>query len=224
MRRLILLLTVMAATLVVASGLALAVNKVGTNGPDTLRGTNGDDNLFGKGGDDDIFGLGGRDNLLGGPGRDNVLGGNEERPLGGDKNLAGGPGNDRVIGGNGSDDLVGDSGNDLVDGGAGSDDITGGNGNDYLVDGPFDETSRDSLSGGDGNDVLDVINRPATRDFVTCGSGFDRVFADSKDVVAPDCERVAVGLAAAEELYQQLEESGFLGSIFGGLPPFPGEE
>ena len=38
MRRVILLLTLMAATLVVASGVALAVNKIGTNGPDTLRG------------------------------------------------------------------------------------------------------------------------------------------------------------------------------------------
>jgi Ca2+-binding RTX toxin-like protein len=29
---------------------ALAVNKIGTNGPDTLRGTNGDDNLLGGAG------------------------------------------------------------------------------------------------------------------------------------------------------------------------------
>jgi hypothetical protein len=36
MRRVILLLTMMAATLVVASGVALAVNKIGTNGPDTF--------------------------------------------------------------------------------------------------------------------------------------------------------------------------------------------
>ena len=79
MRRLILLLTVMAATLVVASGVALAVNKVGTNGPDTLRGTNGDDNLVGLGGNDDLFGLGGSDNLVGGEGKDWVLGGNERR-------------------------------------------------------------------------------------------------------------------------------------------------
>ncbi len=50
MRRVILLLTVMAATLVLASGLAWAVNKVGTNGPDTLRGTNEADNLLGRGG------------------------------------------------------------------------------------------------------------------------------------------------------------------------------
>jgi hypothetical protein len=50
MRRTILLLATMALTLLVASGVALAVNKIGTNGPDTLRGTDGDDNLLGKGG------------------------------------------------------------------------------------------------------------------------------------------------------------------------------
>jgi parallel beta-helix repeat protein len=39
MRRLVLLLTAVAATLVVASGVALAVTKIGTDGPDTLHGT-----------------------------------------------------------------------------------------------------------------------------------------------------------------------------------------
>src|SRR5688572_11496253 len=39
MRRAMLLLAVMAATLVVASGMALAVTKIGTDGPDTLKGT-----------------------------------------------------------------------------------------------------------------------------------------------------------------------------------------
>ena len=58
-------MTVMAATLVVASGVALAVNRIGTSGPDTVRGTNRFDNLIGRGGNDDLFGLGGRDNLLG---------------------------------------------------------------------------------------------------------------------------------------------------------------
>jgi Ca2+-binding RTX toxin-like protein len=221
MQRVILLLTAMAATLVVASGLALAVTKVGTNGPDTLRGTNGDDNLVGRGGNDDLFGLGGNDALVGGEGKDWVLGGNERRPLGGDKNLAGGPGNDGVLGGEGSDDLVGDSGNDLVDGDRDSDDITGDGGADLLFDGPFRETSEDRLSGGDGNDVFFVDNRPATRDFVTCGSGFDRVGADTKDVVAPDCERVAVGGAAIQELGEELEEEMFFETFFEGLAPFP---
>ena len=41
------MLALVAATLVVASGMALAVNELGTNGPDTLKGTNGADNLLG---------------------------------------------------------------------------------------------------------------------------------------------------------------------------------
>jgi hypothetical protein len=70
--------------------------------------------------------------------------------------------------------------------------------------------------------VLDLINKPAKRDVVTCGGGFDRVLADTEDVIAPDCEKVAVGLAAARELDQQIEESGFYDRIFEGLALFPG--
>jgi hypothetical protein len=72
-RRLILLLTAMAVMLVVASGVALALNKIGTNGAGTLTGTNKGDNLLGKGGNDDLYGLGGTDNLIGGPGKDFVF-------------------------------------------------------------------------------------------------------------------------------------------------------
>jgi hypothetical protein len=206
MRRVILLLAVMAATLVVASGVALAVNKVGTNGPDTLRGTNGDDNLVGLGGNDDLFGLGGRDNLLGGEGKDWVLGGNERgRPGGGDKNLAGGPGNDVVFGGKGSDKVVGDAGND------------------YLIDGPTREFSLDRLSGGDGNDVFLVENVPAVKDIVTCGGGFDRVLADTEDVVAPDCERVVIVHGSRDEVRQQRREffRSIPESFWEGLAPPP---
>ena len=52
MRRTIVLMATMALTLLVASGVALAVTKIGTDGPDTLRGTNGADQLVGKGGND----------------------------------------------------------------------------------------------------------------------------------------------------------------------------
>jgi len=45
--------------------------------------------------------------------------------------------------------------------------------------------------GGDGNEVVGVFNDPAFRDVVTCGRGFDRVFADKKDTIARDCERMA---------------------------------
>jgi Ca2+-binding RTX toxin-like protein len=224
MRRAILLVAMMAVSLVVASGVALAVNKVGTNGPDTLRGTNGADNLIGKGGNDVLFALGGRDNLLGGEGKDWVVGGTARRLQGGDKNLVGGPGNDGVVGGIGSDNALGGSGNDYVDGFRGSDNISGGDGNDLLQDGPFRETAKDTLSGGDGDDVYLVYNRPAARDVVTCSGGFDRVAADTKDVVSDDCERVVVDSAAgpvAHQLYQELEESGYFENFFEGLAPFP---
>ena len=221
MRRVVLLMAAMALALLLSSGVALAVNKIGTNGPNTLRGTNGADNLLGKGGNDVLFGLGGRDNLLGGAGKDWVLGGNERRPQGGDKNLVGGPGNDGVLGGRGSDNLTSNSGNDFVDGGPGADNIVGGDGTDYLLDGERRGGATDIITGGDGNDVIGPFNKPAKRDVVTCGGGFDRVAADTEDLVAPDCERVAVGSAAAEKLDQQLEESGFFETFFGGLAPSP---
>src|SRR5829696_4944260 len=70
MRRTILLLATMALTLLVASGVALAVIRIGTDGPDTLRGTKGSDQLLGKGGSDRINGRAGTDSILGGAGDD----------------------------------------------------------------------------------------------------------------------------------------------------------
>jgi Ca2+-binding RTX toxin-like protein len=221
MRRVGMLLAAMALALVLTSGVAWAVNEVGTNGPDTLRGTNRADNLLGLGGNDALFGLGGRDNLVGGPGKDWVLGGNERRPQGGDKNLLGEAGNDGVLGGRGSDNMVGGSGNDLLDGFRGSDRMVGDRGNDLLIDGPEREASKDTLLGGPGNDLLGAFNSPAFKDVVVCGRGFDRVTADRKDVVADDCEVVAVGPAEREELLEVLDETGIEERIFEGLAPFP---
>lgn len=198
MRRIALILVMTTVLVVAAGGVALAVSRVGTDGPDVLRGTDGNDSLLGLGGQDDLFGRGGSDNLLGGPGKDNVLGGDERRPRGGDKNLAGGPDNDAVFGGQGSDNLLGEDGNDL------------------LVDGNLRESSRDKAVGGDGGDVIDVVNRPAVKDVVVCGKGLDRVLADSKDAVAPDCERVFVGVDAVDEFERSIPRS-----FFRGLPPDP---
>jgi hypothetical protein len=206
MKRVLVLLTVMAVTLVVASGVAWAVNIVGTNGPDTLTGTNGDDNLVGIGGDDVLFSLDGRDHLLGGPGKDFVFGGDElDRLLGGDKKLVGGPDNDIVVGGSGSDGVLGNAGND------------------FLIDGPDEEFSLDKLSGGNGDDVFLVQNVPAAKDMVTCGGGFDRVLADSEDVVAPNCEEVRIVQGTLEEVLEQEEEffASIPPSFFEGLPPPP---
>ena len=148
--------------------------KIGTDGPDTLRGTNKADNLIGKGGNDVLFALAGRDNLLGGPGKDCLLCVTENRFFAGDKILLGGPGND------------------LVWAGKGSDTVAGGEGNDLLPDDGVSEFSKDRFSGGPGDDVIDVMHHRSARDLVVCGSGFDRVLVDSNDVVAPDCEKVVV--------------------------------
>jgi Ca2+-binding RTX toxin-like protein len=172
-RRVALVLTVMALALLLASGAAWAVTKVGTNGPDTLRGTNGSDTLIGRGGSDLMLAFGGFDTLAGGPGNDEMLGGSHTRPFGGSKVMTGGPGDDFLGGGLGVDTLAGQGGADL------------------LVDGPPREFSQDTLSGGTGNDTFVVDNRPAARDIVSCGPGFDVVeAADSKDIVGRDCERV----------------------------------
>ena len=205
MRRTVLLVAVVAACLVMASGVALAVNRVGTEGSDVLRGTDGNDNLVGLGGQDDLFGKGGSDNLVGGDGKDNVLGGDERRPGGGDKNLDGGANNDVVLGGRGSDNIV------------------GGEGNDLLIDGNLRESSRDNVAGGDGNDVIDVSHRPAVKDVVVCGDGFDRVLADRKDTVARDCERVKIVRGSREEVFEQAEAffESIPRSFFRGLPPDP---
>lgn len=109
MRRTILLLAVMAATLVLGSGMALAVTKVGTDGPDRLIGTDEEDNLLGLGdGDylegraaaDDLKGGGGEDEARGGDGRDFIVGGR------GNDILRGGPGNDHIEADDGFQDLI----------------------------------------------------------------------------------------------------------------------
>src|SRR5215210_8164014 len=197
MRRTMLLLATMALTLLVASGMALAVTRIGTDGPDTLRGTKGDDNLIGQGGNDTLLSLAGDDTLLGGPGKDVVNGGSLAEPLGGNKNLVGG------------------EGNDVVQGGLGSDNVLGGEGNDFMLGGEFEPPAvKDILSAGDGNEVIDVLNKPAGKDVVTCGGGFDRVLADSKDVMSPDCEKVFMGPAAADRFFNSIPQS-----FIEGLPP-----
>jgi Ca2+-binding RTX toxin-like protein len=197
MRRVVLVLATTALAILLAGGVALAVTKVGTNGPDTLKGTNGADNLLGKGGNDVLYAFGGKDNLLGAQGKDWVLGGNEQRPSGGVKTLVGGPGNDVIATGLGSGNSV------------------GGAGNDFLFEEKTRGLSTDTYSGDPGNDVFLVNNKPANKDVVACGSGFDRVLVDSKDVVASDCEQVSMNLSDRKFLETVPQ------SFFEGLPPPP---
>jgi hypothetical protein len=54
---------------------------------------------------------------------------------------------------------------------------------------------------------------PRGKDFLSCGSGFDRVMADRTDVIAPDCERVFFGRRHIDEFLDSIPES-----FWEGLP------
>jgi Ca2+-binding RTX toxin-like protein len=202
MRRTIVLLASMALILLVASGVALAANKIGTSGRDILEGTNGHDNLVGRGGNDDLFSQAGNDNLLGGPGKDRLVGGKKVgtayHTQGGEKNLLGGPGNDMIIGGRGVDTIIGGEGNDLL--------ATG----DTLT-----ETADDKVFGGDGTDAINALSDPAAKAMIFCGDGTDVIIVNRKDVVAADCEKVFVGQGSIDAWFEAIPES-----FFEGLPPF----
>ena len=141
------------------------------------------------------------------PGKDIVVGGTERRNGLGDKNLVGGSGNDVVLGGRSNDSISGGLGNDFVDGNPGSDNVAGEQGTDLVFEGGLQEASKDNLSGGPGNDWVAPLNDPAFGDVVTCGGGFDRVLADNKDVIAPDCEKVWFGLASEEAFFGSIPQS-----------------
>src|SRR5215204_4515923 len=84
--------------------------------------------------------------------------------------------------------LRGGGGDDTLSGAA---DISGGAGDDRLIK---TTGKRQSFRGDSGNDRIDVRDQnPAKRvndDSVRCGSGRDKVYADSADRVSKDCERV----------------------------------
>ncbi len=71
-------------------------------------------------------------------------------------------------------------------------------------DGALRSSSRRSQS-------LGSVNRPAFEDLVSCGSGFDRVWADREDLVAPDCERVFLGFASEERFFRSIPDRFFRG-------------
>jgi hypothetical protein len=91
-------------------------------------------------------------------------------------------GADFVQGRAGGDTLYGDPGGDAVYGGNGQDQVYGGLGNDYVSGG----SGEDHINAGAGNDT--IAAKDGFKDQIYCGSGFDRVNVDRKDVLH-DCER-----------------------------------
>jgi Ca2+-binding RTX toxin-like protein len=148
-----------------------------------------------------LVGTEGDDTLVGTPGPDYILGhqGNDV--------LEGKGGNDVIRGGQGNDIEKGGPGNDVMFGGPGVDVLMGGKGNDTIfararVD--VAEPGADTVFGGPGNDTIFV--RDGEPDVVSCGSGFDTVYADPTDIVRPNCERVLVKEPRPQE--EASEEEG----------------
>ncbi len=130
MRRAILLLTVMAGALVVASGVALAAT---IDCPGDCTGTNDPDRLVGSSNPQTMQGLGGGDSISG---------------YRGDDDVEGGAGGDAVYGGYGDDQVNGNQGNDYVEGDFGHDYINTGSGSDKVA---AKDGYRDRIICGQGN-------------------------------------------------------------------------
>ena len=193
MREVILLLTVIAATLVVASGVALAVTTQGGPRNDVVLGTDGSDHLGGGVGSDTIIGSGGKDFMWGG-------------------DLPPGPGTDPPFpppeaGPNNDDIMTGGTGNDFMWGNMGSDRIVGGTGNDILLDGESAGGAYDILIGGAGNDFLWPRNTPAGQDLTLCGAGMDVAHVDNADIVI-GCEMKWVRDPTNAEVNQYFKQRG----------------
>jgi hypothetical protein len=143
MRRVVLLLASMSMALLLASGVALAVNQIRCDGGECL-GTPRNDEMLGSLRHDVIYGLKGDDRMWGRTGRDDVYG------FKGDDRATGGSGIDKVSGGDGRDTLLdgplGDSSRDTVNGGAGSDTLNTRN----------SPASVDVLDCGAGHDIAKV--------------------------------------------------------------------
>ena len=176
-QRATLLLSTMAAALLMAGGVALAQTIscsaqnacVGTEQADTMTGTNNSDlYLYGGGGADTMYGKGGSDHIDGGAGKDEIRGGD---------------GRDYLAGGRGM------SGPDVS-----SDYVYGGKGRDVIWGGHADGET-DHIYGGEGDDVIkaDSLSRseaPPTEEVIDCGAGEDEVWFTNGDVtdVVKNCE------------------------------------
>lgn len=111
----------------------------------------------------------------------------------GDDTITTGNGADALNGGAGVDELIGGAGDDTLNGGSARDTLNGGDGNDLLIG----EAGADRLKGGDGDDLF-RFNLP--------GDGQDRIS----------------DFTAGDDLLQ-IDASGFLGGLAGGVPLAAGQ-
>jgi Ca2+-binding RTX toxin-like protein len=150
------------------------------NGGATATGGTGNDRLAGLSGIDELAGDGGADLLT-------------EQPGPAPATLAGGDGNDRLVGGD-ADDLDGGNGSDILVGGAsfGSATIAGGFGTDLIT-----SKGGATITAGPDADVINATDGSGGADTISCGAGYDLVWADAADRVSRDCEHRLYGRAPA---------------------------
>ena len=148
------------------------------NGGATASGGAGSDRLAGLSGIDELSGDGGADLLT-------------EQPGPAPATLSGGDGNDRLVGGD-ADLLNGGNGSDILVGGTpfGGLTIDGGNGVDLIT-----STGGATITAGTGGDFVNAADGSGATDTISCGPGYDYVWADPTDRVARDCERRLSGPA-----------------------------
>jgi Ca2+-binding RTX toxin-like protein len=170
---------------------------VGGNHAATALGGSGDDIIVmasnsgtsasGGTGSDRLAGLSGSDSLNGDGGADLLT--ERDGPAG--ATLSGGDGNDRLVGGD-ADQLNGGSGGDILIGGApfGGAILDGGNGIDLIT-----STGGATITAGPGADLVNAANGSDGADTISCGPGYDSVWADATDRVSRDCERRLSGPA-----------------------------
>lgn len=165
-RAILMLLAVMAALLVVASGIAVASTINGDNRANTLRGTDKKDTIKGRGGNDKIYGKKGNDRLVGGRGKDAVYGSY------GNDILLGGPNPDIIKGGSDYDVLIGGPGPDKLYGQDDGDEINGGKGNDEMYAGAGHPLYWNDLSDNEGDDTYHAgPDQDAMTDYSTTSDG-----------------------------------------------------
>jgi Ca2+-binding RTX toxin-like protein len=174
----------------------------GGAGDDALRGGRGSDLLFGSDGADTLRGRGGPDTLSGNGGVDTadysersahvrvtlpeppartpslspppwpaVAGDDGEYGEGDDVQAD----VENVWGGAGGDDLIGSSADNRISGIWGDDYVEGNGGKDTLLG----RAGADALRGGAGDDRINALD--GERDWIDCGPGYDRVWADPFD-------------------------------------------
>jgi Ca2+-binding RTX toxin-like protein len=173
MKRILVAMALMAASLVVAAGVAWALTVncqvgggtcEGTDEPDELIGTNTPDFMNAKQDDDRLLGRGGRDDMFG-----DDLGPEDTRT----------DGDDEVFGNDGNDAMNGFGGSDLLRGGGNADSIDATEASE--------NPGKDTVWGDGGRDF--ILANDGVKDTIDCGEDEDTVLFDEKrDVVADNCE------------------------------------